>query len=366
MSSDMLAQHRRGGFRWNHDKDHLPLVTHSTTPPEPVSAPARPRRLPLAGDGRLAGSIQAAAAADSSEQDGSDGARAPAQVRGKSVAIFTVLLATVGLAGCGGLNDPGATTGTVVQEWTPRRFGVYASESFQNNWLVKLNAQWYLTNNFVTNLSATDANYFYGMMPAGNDLKWYDSQLRTGGSDHTGYGLDTVDLFFSATHGGKVVPHTQTPAHNWSMYPVESCVLSPYMRLGDDTRMLSVFATYACDSLQIDGNIWTRYGNALSGGLRIILGSPKPVGAGYPVYVIGNAFADYLQAGQPFYLAWYNALTLPEANGVAALATGTDATDCVRRLTEMTWQNFNKTGVYPYLRDGAIKSYCTVRWNDDE
>lgn len=281
-----------------------------------------------------------------------------------SVLEAVVVLSLLGAVSCGELpdgKDQQSVVGKVAQAWTARKFGSYGSQDFAltngQPWLVTLDYQWDLKSNFITNLDDTDTVLFSGMMPAGNDLKWYDTQHHGSGVDLGTGGIDTVDLFFAQTHGGD-----SDQSSSWAMYPVNQHVFSNNMRLGDDGGLCSIFTIYACDSMVIDGHWVTRWRNAFRGGLRIALGNPDLAGAGHDELRIGNAYADYLQAGYGIWYAWYYATTVetPDNPG-AATATGSNEDNCFDRLWGMTWQNF-KDATFPRLRDGNIGIYCSVEW----
>jgi len=258
----------------------------------------------------------------------------------------------------------------IVQEkheeltWTPRTFGSYVARDYQYGWLVTLAYQYTASNYFVTNLDDTDNQSFYGGMYLSNYWKFLDSAYNGGGVDHLSGGIDTVDLFFNTTHGGKLdeLGNQNTVL---AAYPTNYFEHSNQMRLGDDSVGLSIFATYACESMEGDAYTWTRWGNAFAGGLRIGLGTPAPAAGGGGMAPLGNLFADALQAGVWIGGAWFTALTGPySANPASAMATGTDNTDCWNRLNNMTWQNF-KNASYPRRRDGSIGVWCMYEWNDD-
>ena len=270
----------------------------------------------------------------------------------------TVVLSLLG-ASCGGDLEGDLAIGKTEQAWTARKFGVYATKYYENDWVGSLNHMWALTNNFVSNLDDTDTSSFYGGMYAPNQREWYDDDLDGYGYDMTSGGLDTVDLFFNVTHG---VSNPPSYASMFYMWDENYYVWTHHMRLGDEGGLCSIFSTMACRSMLMDGNQDDRWWHPFSGGLRIALGAPWDVGAGEQESAVGTAFADYLQAGYAIYSAWYYALrVVSSGNPVAAMATGTNQNNCTSRLYGMTWQNF-KTTSYPRLRDGDIGYMCWIYW----
>lgn len=286
------------------------------------------------------------------------------------------------LAGCDGATGD-ESVGEIQQPLSGRNFGVYAAKSFENGWLGSLAYQWGMSNGFVSaEQSYGTTKTFYYNLSNNRALYWHDTR------DGWTNGLDTVDLFFSTTHGAYDWPYQPPSGQHWAVwamyedhgdtkYPnwTGSAAYSDLMRLGDDSLGLSVFATYSGDTMHVDSYWWTRWAPIMNGGLRIALGCYGAPTGGSGASSVGQAFADYLEAssGTAYSIdyAWMYGLEYVDANAPAAtIATGTGigmpacSSDCWRRMNDMTWANM-KNGSYPRLRNdqspyvgcGCIRTY---------
>ena len=148
------------------------------------------------------------------------------------------------------------------------------------------------------------------------------------------------------------------------MWDLDTAALSNTMRLGDDSRGLSIFVSMACDTLYFyDDRIMERWGYILAGGLKLALGGYCNIYAGADMGYAGQMLAAYLQDGWPLSESWGYTMTYLDAEMmVGGLATGSNVDDCGNRLYTMTWQN-HASGSYPHLRDTEIQLGCL--WYND-
>jgi len=229
-------------------------------------------------------------------------------------------------------------------------FGTACQRDFQYGWLDTLPYTWHRCGRFNNELDDTDKKIFYYNLH-GAKRYWEKSRDQKM--------LDKVDLFYSSTHGGG-----WSNKSVWSMWNWKTRAESTRMRLGDESRGLSIFATYACGTLKFsDGKMWRRMGPIMRGGLRYAAGSHGTLYDSRATAGVGQAFADYLQRGRTIKYAWKNANTGGRwiDNDITVMATGRTKADCRKRRDKMTWRNFSS---YPRLRNSKNKWYCYTYWNN--
>jgi hypothetical protein len=253
------------------------------------------------------------------------------------------------------VEDTAESTSALI---TGGRFGTWCTRQFQNAWQTELPHAWNLCDGFVGTMDNTATNAFYFDL---NNKKFYWEA----GGDHqpANDSADDVDLLFVNTHGG--APSGSTTA-SYAMWNQNQFALTTSMRLGDSATWgggLAILATYACETLRVsDNKLPTRWGAALRGGLKMILGSHGTVFDSDRTDDTGTSFADKLQHGTSIRSSWRGALyDTFVAQDVAVVATGSDMANCTSRRDAMNWQNF---GSYPFLRDGQIGATCWVYWDD--
>jgi hypothetical protein len=260
-------------------------------------------------------------------------------------------LALAVVAACGGSDEPdpvlGSTSAAVIH---PRlQVGVRGASDYQNAWQVTLGNTWNNCSGFGSQISSTDDwIYYYNLNGAKPSLE------ETGDAWGTAYGsTDTVDLFFMETHGG----NWGTDAV-WAAWDQGSIVYSNAMRLGDDSRQLSVLSTLSCDVLAVaDGGFVGRWYKAFAGGLRLSLGGWDLL---YDSAGIGASFASRLQSGATFGDAFAGATIGGDGRAKPAVAAAAiDANSCWPRLGASVVNIFSQSRV----RDSSIGYMCWVTWN---
>lgn len=259
------------------------------------------------------------------------------------------LIATV--SGCSATEEPdealASTSAAVIH---PRlQVGVRGAREYQNAWQATVGNAWNNCNGFGSQISSTDDwIYYYNLNGAKPSLE------ETGDAWGTAYGsTDTVDLFFMETHGGNWGSDAV-----WAAWDQGSIVSSNAMRLGDDSRQLSVLASLSCDVLAVaDGGFVSRWYKAFAGGLRVSLGG---WGLLYDAAGIGTGFASRLQSGQTFGDAFANATIAGDGRAKPAVAAAaTNASSCWPRLGASAVNILSQTRV----RDASIGYMCWVTWN---
>ena len=93
--------------------------------------------------------------------------------------------------------------------------------------------------------------------------------------------------------------------------------------------------------------------------VRVSLGSNGEI---YYDGITGKTFAQYLNAGYTFKLAWYYGLAASSAkNDVSVIFTGSSESNCNSRRDGMTWNNFKDSA---YGRITNPPWMCAATWND--
>jgi hypothetical protein len=228
------------------------------------------------------------------------------------------------------------------------RFATECQSDYQNGWLPTLPEVWNRCGWFNSALGDLDILvYYYNLAGA---KPWWEDALDQGG-------METVNLLYANTHGG-----AWTGRSVWAMWDQNTLADSAAMRLGDESWGLSIFATYSCETLKIDG-MWTRMAPIFKGGLRFAAGSHDTLFDSSTTNEAGEDFADNLQHRWTIAGAWSDAVSdWWEAQDAAVMATGQNSlAECESRRDGMTWQNYPN---YPILRDGQASWYCYRYWTD--
>ncbi len=240
------------------------------------------------------------------------------------------------------------------------RFGTRCQSEYQNGWRETMPYVWERCGWFNNELDDTDTKIFYW------NLHGARSSFST--CDSCGNGVDDVHLLYVNTHGGA----TNSADARLVMWEkdVRARSITDNWRYGDENSAVAFFAQYACETLNNgDGNTWSRWRTAFSGGLIMALGSHDKLWDSVTTNETGEDFADGLQKGKAVKWAWF------DGNGdwsadqdVAVMATGSPLTgaanaaaDCDFRRDRVKWQNF---GGFARWRDGQITRWCNA-WIDD-
>ncbi|WP_437568619.1 DUF6345 domain-containing protein [Sorangium sp. So ce542] len=229
------------------------------------------------------------------------------------------------------------------------RFGTYCQVLFENDWQDEVIDGWDRCSAFNDELDDTDTKVFYWNLQGAKPF-W------EGASDQV-Y-VEDVNLMFTNTHGGG-----WTNSAVYAMWDDGDLVHSTDLRWGNEGHGLSIFASYACETLKYsDDRTWHRWNAAMKGGLRIILGSHDEVWNSDTTDEIGEDFADNIQGGQSLRNAWKDALSdWNHDQDVTAVSFGNSLADCESRRDGMTWQNYTS---YPRRRDGDVTHWCYVAWEN--
>jgi len=228
-------------------------------------------------------------------------------------------------------------------------FSTECQQSFENNYQANLPYSWTRCNKFVNELNDTDLHY-YSYDLNGAKFGWEDAGDQ--------WWVDDNDLVYANTHGG-----AWSDRSVWAMWNYWTLADSTAMRLGDESWQLSVFATYACETLRMyDDKAWTRMYPVFAGGLRFALGSHDKVYAAWTTDEVGEDFADNLQHKKSFRYSWKDGNSDWDTDqDITIMTTGTGVTNCQSRRAGMTWQNFPS---WPRLRDGQIQRLCWDHWDN--
>lgn len=231
-------------------------------------------------------------------------------------------------------------------------FGVRCQDDFQNTWLPTIDT-YGQCDNFIsdmTNEGETEDFYFnlHGAAAAFTSGNPNETCLSCGGADST-------QIFYLNTHGGVF----SSTSAGYAMWDNNTNAFVQNMVLGSD---LDAFLTYACQTLETsDGNFWTRWSNAFSGGLLTLNGAHNNVYTGIPS--IGADVADCIAySGDAIGWCWiYNVYMDDNSNAPSTANTGANSTDCWNRQG-MTLANMYDT---PKLRSGSIGYVCWTGYNGD-
>ncbi|MFZ5892996.1 MAG: DUF6345 domain-containing protein [Myxococcota bacterium] len=265
------------------------------------------------------------------------------------------LLALV-LAGCAVDAQPQSNDESLASQQQPvietRKFGTHCTESYESNWQAALPGAFTVCSRFNTEAdNGSIFEFYYDLW--NKQFYWHNT------GDHADNSLEDVDLFFTLTHGGAI---NSTNAA-WAMWNNGALATTSNMRLGDEGRMLSIFAQDSCETLKVDANTWARWDSVFAGGLRATVGSHGTLNLGTAEYDVGKVFAQRLNAGDTIMQAWFvaNDTTAFNNQDTAVMYTGTNQSNCETRRGNMTWNNF---GSYSRLRDSSIGYWCGWIWDD--
>jgi len=242
-------------------------------------------------------------------------------------------------------------------------FGVRCEGSFQNNWAPTIDV-YGGCDNFISVVNTFDPVDFYF------NLQGAQPAFYSGNADETCKacgGVDSVDFFFMATHGG--IANNNPDFGGYAMWN-DSCsdtvfpgctAWTPKMRLGDSGKQLKALATFSCDTFKNDdGHFVNRWGNAFAGGLKIGVG-------GWDLLYTDNDdqampdFAGDMVNGLSIGSAWLNAVYNDNNDNHPAVAnTGSNQSNCWSRQGVMLSQLMSE----PVLRDSQIGYYCWTDWNE--
>jgi hypothetical protein len=276
-----------------------------------------------------------------------------------------ILLSTV-VIGCAAESQDAAESehtpvAVTAEALGPRYFGAHCQDVFQNHWVGDLG--WGDCGNFVNEASKQATLGFYYNLQ-GKKYYWEN------GGDQAAGSLETVDLFYSDTHGGAWLADSADYAmweDGTSSFDLRA--LTRNMTLGDEGRGLSIFATKSCGTLTMDGSdanynglydAYERWDSVFSGGLRVALS-----GAGDVFYDndSGRIFMQYMNAGYSIKDSWYYGLSYSAAaTDIGVLFSGFTQPDCSNRMQGMTWNNFN-AGAYNRVTGLPIQ-LCGWQWID--
>jgi hypothetical protein len=265
------------------------------------------------------------------------------------------------LVGCGGFVACSAATDSREQIAFTKQaadigpayhFGVRCQDDFQNGWNATIDT-YGQCDNFISdmiNAGETEDFYFnlHGAAVGFTSGNPNETCLSCGGADST-------QIFYLNTHGGVFGSNSA----GYSMWDSGSNAYVQNMVLGSK---LDAFLTYACDTLQTsDGNFWTRWSNAFSGGLLSLNGAHDLVYSG--VSDIGADVADSMAYdGSAIGWSWiYNVYMDDNSNHPSTANTGANSTDCWNR------QGVTLTNLYdtPKLGSGSIGYVCWSGYNGE-
>jgi hypothetical protein len=240
---------------------------------------------------------------------------------------------------------------TSAGQWHyPQRYGIRCQDDFQYGWVGTIDA-YSMCQNFINTISGTDSiAYYFNLHGAALTFNYGDPTetcLPCGG-------VDSVDFYLMDTHGGNY-----GAAAAFGMWDWYTIAYSTKMSLGRNGEHLKVFATYACDTLATaDGRLWTRWGSALLGGVKVLLGAHDLVYEGNSQK--GTEFASRMQNGEPIGQSWLEAVWYADNNNHPSVTNvGANASDCWNRmgvnLAALPWE--------ATLRDAQIGYVCWAGWN---
>jgi hypothetical protein len=233
-------------------------------------------------------------------------------------------------------------------------FGTRCQQSFQNGWRETLPYTWDHCAGFNDELDDSDTKKFYfDLNTTGLGFVFNDDIVDFGG-------VDSVDLFYIATHGGAKSSTTDARLALWGE---QMRTFSSNWRFGDNARKVKIFSQYACETLWIDDFSFARWAPAFKGGLYIATGSHDKVYAGWTTEETGEDYADDLQHGKSVKWAWLDGNSDWAADqDVAVYASSSGPlSECKSRRDSMTWQNI---GGFTRFRDGNMNRLC-ASWISD-
>ena len=183
------------------------------------------------------------------------------------------------------------------------------------------------------------------------------------GSDDSTYGVDNHDFFMVCTHGGA---WSNPDRFVQSMYYQGYNIYSTDMRLGDDGRGLSLFASFSCDIMTPNSttstNMWNRWQSVFKGGLRIASGFMTSAYSGASMGY-GTRYAEEMHvSGRTLAQAWNYVMDDYQYQTPTSMVTQYTCSNCNDylyacgwRMNAMTSSNYKN---YPKLVDSSVSTFC--------
>jgi hypothetical protein len=276
----------------------------------------------------------------------------------RSALVAAILVPCAALVlGCEGrqdAEDEDVASSSEAVYHAPLYVGVRCQQDYQNSWQSDVGNSdvWWRCSNFINQIQSTDTvAYYYNLV--GAKPMWESTYSGLGWSYG---GLDSVDVFYSNEHGGI---SGDGSAALWCMWDQGQFAYSTSMRLGQQSMGLSVFTTFACDTMRTsDGKVINRWLGLFAGGLRVANGAHDLLYAGN-----NGSSADYvarMQNGETIGSAWLESTWYADNNNHPSIMNvGADGNDCWNRMGA-TLANIKTV---PRLRDGQIGYMCWSGWN---
>lgn len=248
---------------------------------------------------------------------------------------------------------PAAEAGT---GHAPLHVGVRCQADYQDDWQPNLDAYRACTG-FINEIAITDyVDFYYNLHGGTAGFTNGNSAEACNGCG----GVDSVDFFLTVTHGG-IAANDATYAE-LAMWDYYTNSFSQEWRFGDSGKNVQVFSAFSSDIMKTsDGLFWARWGRAMAGGVKIVIGGHDLLYEDNDTGALAN-FAYRLQVDEPIGSAWLEALWyVDNSNHPSEANTGVDANDCWNRASA-TMQSVQ---TMPALRDSQIGYVCWVGWNGD-
>jgi hypothetical protein len=125
-------------------------------------------------------------------------------------------------------------------------FGTRCQRTFENGWLPTLDYQYDRCNGFDNRMDDNNSKLFRFSLNNAAGFNGSDGSTSAGG-------VDTVDIFYVATHGG-----TSDTDARLALKPAQMFTLSPSWRFGDNSNQIAIFSQYVCETLKIDDKAFGR------------------------------------------------------------------------------------------------------------
>ena len=249
-----------------------------------------------------------------------------------------------------------AASGMAQVYHPPMHVGVRCQADFQNGWAPTVDV-YPACSDFISQVQKTDYVDFYF------NLHGAAVAFQNGNGAETCNpcgGVDSVDFFFTITHG--TIANNNANYAGYAMWDANSIAWTPTMRFGAAGKQVKVLSTFSCDTFKTsDGLFWSRWGNALSGGVKIATGGHDLLYVDNSTAATTNFVAD-MQSGMSIGSAWLEALWYANNGNHPSVAnTGANATDCWNRQGA----TLASVQTMPALRDGSIGYVCWSGWNGD-
>jgi hypothetical protein len=224
-------------------------------------------------------------------------------------------------------------------------FGTRCQRAYQSGWLETMDYQYNRCEGFNSRLDDNNTKLFYLNLRFGSGFTTNDGLSSSGG-------VDTVDIFYVATHGS--VSDTDATL---ALKPVDTFTSSLTWRFGNNSNQVAIFSQYACFTLKIDGKGWARWVNAFKGGLYLATGSHNFLYDGWTTDDTGEDYADNLTHGKTVKWAWFDGNYDHHADQDVAIYASSSGPlgECRVRRDFMTGQNIN---AFPRFRDSSMNRIC--------